>query len=158
MVTQFGMGTDSEAPNIRRRRCAALRDALWHNSLNVADAAGQPVDSMLVEVAIGVQAPEPVDAAALLPILPYGHRYDQRRRGRTGNHQDGGTGLDRDRAMLPRLCGSTSGGAAMPAKRIILEMGTGNDLHGGDYTKAAPARRARRHPPFLAEPVPLSRF
>lgn len=25
-------------------------------------------------------------------------------------------------------------------KRIILEMGTGNDLHGGDYTKAA--RRA----------------
>ena len=25
----------------------------------------------------------------------------------------------------------------MPVKRIILEMGTGNDLHGGDYTKAA---------------------
>ncbi|NMG75204.1 Lin0512 family protein [Aromatoleum diolicum] len=25
----------------------------------------------------------------------------------------------------------------MPEKRIILEMGTGNDLYGGDYTKAA---------------------
>lgn len=25
----------------------------------------------------------------------------------------------------------------MAVKRIILEMGTGNDLHGGDYTKAA---------------------
>ena len=25
----------------------------------------------------------------------------------------------------------------MPATRVILEMGTGNDLHGGDYTKAA---------------------
>jgi|SRR5215831_5180650 len=25
----------------------------------------------------------------------------------------------------------------MAAKRAILEMGTGNDLHGGDYTKAA---------------------
>ena len=25
----------------------------------------------------------------------------------------------------------------MATKRIILEMGTGNDLHGGDYTKAA---------------------
>ena len=24
-----------------------------------------------------------------------------------------------------------------PHRRIILEMGTGNDLHGGDYTKAA---------------------
>src|SRR3546814_11108893 len=25
----------------------------------------------------------------------------------------------------------------MSAKRVILEMGAGNDLHGGDYTKAA---------------------
>jgi len=25
----------------------------------------------------------------------------------------------------------------MALKRIILEMGSGNDLHGGDYTKAA---------------------
>jgi uncharacterized protein (TIGR02058 family) len=25
----------------------------------------------------------------------------------------------------------------MPAKRVILELGAGNDLHGGDYTKAA---------------------
>ena len=25
----------------------------------------------------------------------------------------------------------------MPAKRVILELGTGNDLHGSDYTKAA---------------------
>jgi uncharacterized protein (TIGR02058 family) len=25
----------------------------------------------------------------------------------------------------------------MTAKRVLLEMGSGNDLHGGDYTKAA---------------------
>jgi len=25
----------------------------------------------------------------------------------------------------------------MPVKRVILELGAGNDLHGGDYTKAA---------------------
>jgi uncharacterized protein (TIGR02058 family) len=25
----------------------------------------------------------------------------------------------------------------MATKRVILELGTGNDLHGGDYTKAA---------------------
>src|SRR5450631_4010806 len=25
----------------------------------------------------------------------------------------------------------------MARKRVILELGTGNDLHGGDYTKAA---------------------
>src|SRR5262252_11251277 len=28
-------------------------------------------------------------------------------------------------------------GDYMPLKRIILELGAGNDLHGGDYTKAA---------------------
>ena len=40
--------------------------------------------------------------------------------------------------MPLRLCGSTSGeGSDVTAKRVILEMGTGNDLHGGDYTKAA---------------------
>src|SRR5215472_5528616 len=38
----------------------------------------------------------------------------------------------------PRSCGSTFlEGSDMAAKRVILEMGTGNDLHGGDYTKAA---------------------
>ena len=25
----------------------------------------------------------------------------------------------------------------MPKKRVILELGSGNDLHGSDYTKAA---------------------
>src|SRR6202043_567284 len=40
--------------------------------------------------------------------------------------------------MPPRSCGSISGeDRGMAAKRVILEMGTGNDLHGGDYTKAA---------------------
>src|ERR1700756_1729007 len=39
--------------------------------------------------------------------------------------------------MPPPLCGWMSEGNGSMAKRIILEMGTGNDLHGGDYTKAA---------------------
>src|SRR5208283_5053131 len=29
------------------------------------------------------------------------------------------------------------GDRPMALKRVILELGTGNDLHGGDYTKAA---------------------
>src|ERR1700723_458628 len=40
--------------------------------------------------------------------------------------------------MPLRSGGSTSReGGDVTAKRVILEMGTGNDLHGGDYTKAA---------------------
>src|SRR3954453_13482915 len=39
--------------------------------------------------------------------------------------------------MPPPSCGWMSEGEGAVAKRVILEMGTGNDLHGGDYTKAA---------------------
>jgi uncharacterized protein (TIGR02058 family) len=40
--------------------------------------------------------------------------------------------------MPPRSSGSIwDEGIEMAAKRVILEMGSGNDLHGGDYTKAA---------------------
>jgi uncharacterized protein (TIGR02058 family) len=49
-----------------------LRDALWHNSLSVADAVGLPVDSMRVEVTIGVPHPAQVDKAAVLAVLPHG--------------------------------------------------------------------------------------
>ncbi len=36
----------------------------------------------------------------------------------------------------------------MSLKRVILEMGSGNDLHGGDYTKAA-IRAAMEHAGIL---------
>jgi uncharacterized protein (TIGR02058 family) len=40
--------------------------------------------------------------------------------------------------MPRRSCGSTfDEDGDMTEKRVILEMGSGNDLHGGDYTKAA---------------------
>ena len=41
--------------------------------------------------------------------------------------------------MPPPSCGSIrrAGREPMPARRVILELGAGNDLHGGDYTKAA---------------------
>src|ERR1700742_2779605 len=41
--------------------------------------------------------------------------------------------------MPPPLSGSMSRRLRNPMaqKRVILEMGAGNDLHGGDYTKAA---------------------
>jgi uncharacterized protein (TIGR02058 family) len=40
--------------------------------LSVADALGQHVDSMQVEITIGVPHPERVDKAAVLAILPHG--------------------------------------------------------------------------------------
>lgn len=72
MVLQIGMGTDIRGADYTKAAVRALRDALWHNSLGVADAAGLPVDSMRVEVRIGVPHPERVDQAAVLAVLPHG--------------------------------------------------------------------------------------
>jgi uncharacterized protein (TIGR02058 family) len=72
MVLEIGMGTDIRGAEPTKAAVRALRDALWHNGLSVADALGQPVDAMQVEVTIGVPHPEQVDEAAVLAILPHG--------------------------------------------------------------------------------------
>jgi len=72
MVLQIGMGTDIRGADYTKAAVRALRDALWHNSLSVADAVGLPVDSMQVEVTIGVPRPDQVDKEAVLAVLPHG--------------------------------------------------------------------------------------
>ena len=72
MVLQIGMGTDIRGTEPTKAAVRALRDALWHNGLSVADAAGLEVDAMRVEVTIGVPHPERVDKAAVLAVLPHG--------------------------------------------------------------------------------------
>ena len=72
MVLQIGMGTDIRGRDYTKAAVRALRDALWHNSLSVANALGLPVDAMQVEVTIGVPHPELVDKAAVLAVLPHG--------------------------------------------------------------------------------------
>ena len=72
MVVELGMGTDIRGADDTKAAVRALRDALWHNSLNVAAALNVPTDSMVVEVLIGVPKPEAVDKAAVLEVLPHG--------------------------------------------------------------------------------------
>jgi uncharacterized protein (TIGR02058 family) len=72
MVLQIGMGTDIRGADYTKAAVRALRDALWHNSLSVADAVGLPVDAMQVEVTIGVPHPDRVDKKAVLAVLPHG--------------------------------------------------------------------------------------
>ena len=72
MVLQIGMGTDIRGTDYTKAAIRALRDALWHNALSVADAVGLPVDAMQVEVTIGVPRPERVDTDAVLAVLPHG--------------------------------------------------------------------------------------
>ena len=72
VVLEIGMGTDIRGADYTKAAVRALRDALWHNSLSVADAVGLHVDSMRVEVTIGVPKPELVDKAEVLAVLPHG--------------------------------------------------------------------------------------
>src|SRR5258708_38830370 len=72
MVLELGMGTDIRGADYTKAAVRALRDALWHNSLSIADAVGLPVDSMQVEVTIGAPHPEKVDKAQVLAVLPHG--------------------------------------------------------------------------------------
>ena len=72
LVLQIGMGTSIRNRDYTRAAVRALRDALWHNSLPIASALGQPVDAMEVEVTIGVPRPELVDKTAVLAVLPHG--------------------------------------------------------------------------------------
>jgi uncharacterized protein (TIGR02058 family) len=72
VVVELGMGTDIRGGDYTKAAVRALRDALWHNSLNVAAALGKPTDSMVVEVHIGVPKPDRVDTAEVLAVLPHG--------------------------------------------------------------------------------------
>lgn len=50
----------------------ALQDALWRNSINLAELFGQPKEAMLIDVEVAVQNPEAVDCDALKDVFPYG--------------------------------------------------------------------------------------
>jgi uncharacterized protein (TIGR02058 family) len=72
VMTEIGMGTDIRGTDYTKAAVRALRDALWHNSLNVAAALGKDTDSMFVEVHIGVPKPERVNKEEVLAVLPHG--------------------------------------------------------------------------------------
>ena len=72
MLVEIGMGTDIRGADYTKAAVRALRDALRHNSVGVAQVVGMPADAMAVEILIGVPRPERVDKAAVLAVLPHG--------------------------------------------------------------------------------------
>lgn len=72
VLTEFGIGTSLRRQDYTEAASRALRDALWHNSINMAELFGLPKDSMILTVEIGVGEPDQVDVAMLEAIFPYG--------------------------------------------------------------------------------------
>ncbi len=72
LLTEFGMGTSLRRQDYTEAAVRALKDALWHNSINLAELFGVEKSQMLLTVEIGVQNPDAVDKAALSAVFPYG--------------------------------------------------------------------------------------
>jgi len=72
LLTEFGMGTSLRRQDYTEAARRALQDALWHNSINLAELFGFPKEAMQIDVEIGVQQPEAVDVGALACVFPYG--------------------------------------------------------------------------------------
>src|SRR5207248_115090 len=72
MVLQIGMGTDIRGADYTKAAVRAVQDAIHHSSLSLIRSFGLDSRKMQVEVTIGVQRPERVDAAAVKASLPHG--------------------------------------------------------------------------------------
>ena len=74
MVMELGMGSSLRQQDYTRAACRAVEDAIWHNSLSIADAFGFDNSAMIIEVDIGVQQPEKVNVEKVSGTLPYGQK------------------------------------------------------------------------------------
>ncbi len=72
VLTEFGMGTSLRRQDYTEAALRAVKDALWHNSINMAELFGFPKEAMHILVEIGVQQPDSVDETALKSVFPYG--------------------------------------------------------------------------------------
>lgn len=72
LLTEFGMGTSLRRGDYTEAATRALRDALWHNSINLAELFDLPKEAMVLTVNIGVQNPDAVDTERLKAVFPYG--------------------------------------------------------------------------------------
>lgn len=75
MLVEFGMGTSLRRRDYTEAACRAVRDALWHHSINVAEVFGFPKEAMILDVTIAVADPDAVDTGAVAALFPYGQPH-----------------------------------------------------------------------------------
>jgi uncharacterized protein (TIGR02058 family) len=72
VILEMGTGNDLHGGDYTKAAIRAVQDALHHSSLSFIRTLGLDSRRMQVEVTIGVQRPEKVDAAAVKSTLPHG--------------------------------------------------------------------------------------
>jgi uncharacterized protein (TIGR02058 family) len=72
IILEMGSGNDLHGGDYTKAALRAVQDALHHSSLGVVRSLGLDSGKMQVEVTIGVQKPEAVNAEAIKASLPRG--------------------------------------------------------------------------------------
>jgi len=72
LILELGAGNDLHGGDYTKAALRAVQDALHHSSLAVVRTLKLDSKKMQVDVTIGVQQPEKVDAAAVKASLPHG--------------------------------------------------------------------------------------
>ncbi|MCV6594637.1 MAG: Lin0512 family protein [Silicimonas sp.] len=72
LLTEFGMGSSLRRQDYTEAAIRAVKDALWHNSINLAELFGKDKSDMLIQVDLGAANPEAVDCDAVAAVFPYG--------------------------------------------------------------------------------------
>lgn len=91
LLTEFGMGSSLRRQDYTEAAKRAVKDALWHNSINLAELYGKDKTDMLITVDVGVQNPDAIDREAIAAIFPYGQiTVVPRKGGLDVPRQDGG--------------------------------------------------------------------
>ncbi|WP_375698704.1 Lin0512 family protein [Pseudophaeobacter sp. TrK17] len=72
VLVEFGMGSSLRRQDYTEAAKRAIKDALWHNSVSIAELFDFPKEAMIIDAEIGLEKPELVDVAALKAIFPYG--------------------------------------------------------------------------------------
>jgi uncharacterized protein (TIGR02058 family) len=72
VILEMGHGNDLHGADYTKAALRAVQDALHHSSLSMVRSLGIDREAMLVDVTIGVQRPERVDAERVRTALPHG--------------------------------------------------------------------------------------
>ena len=72
IILEMGTGNDLHGSDYTKAALRAVQDALHHSSLSVVSTLGVNPNNLQVEVTIGVQQPDQVDAAKVKASLPRG--------------------------------------------------------------------------------------
>ena len=72
VAVEFGMGSALRSEDPTSACIRAVKDALWHNSLTIAQAFGKTVEDMIVDVELACQDSKKVDTGAVAKVFPYG--------------------------------------------------------------------------------------